>query len=174
MSPQTILRWHRDLVRRKWTHKGKRQPGRPRVTNEVASLVLRFAKENPRWGYVRIQGELKKVDIFVSAATIRSLLRRHGLTPAPRREGPSWKEFLAQQAAGILACDFFCMETASLKTLYSLFFIELSTRRVHLAGVTSHPNSAWVRAGSQLGDRRATDRRHVLDPGPRRQVLKVI
>jgi transposase InsO family protein len=110
----------------------------------VARLVLRFAKENPRWGYVRIQGELKKVDIFVSAATIRSLLRRHGLKPAPRRDGPYWKEFLSEQAAGILACDFFCVETIGLKTLYVLFFIEVSTRRVHLAGVTSHPNSAWV------------------------------
>jgi hypothetical protein len=97
-------------------------------------LVLRFAKENPRWGYRRIQGELRKLDISISASAICSLLRRHGLQPAPRRDGPSWKEFLAQQAAGIVACDFFCAETVWLKTLYVLFFIELSTRRVHLAG----------------------------------------
>jgi transposase InsO family protein len=130
----------------------------------VASLVLRFAKENPRWGYVRIQGELKKVDIFVSAATIRSLLRRHGLKPAPRRDGPYWKEFLSEQAAGILACDFFCVETIGLKTLYVLFFIEVSTRRVHLAGVTSHPNSAWVaqQARNLAIDDRLTNARFLI------------
>jgi putative transposase len=144
VSPQTVLRWHRDLVRRKWTYRGKRQPGRPRIANYVATLVLRLAKENPRWGYLRIQGELKKVGVSISATAICSLLRRHGLLPAPRRDGPSWKEFLSEQAAGIVACDFFCVETVRLKTLYVLFFIELSTRRVHLAGVTANPNPAWV------------------------------
>jgi transposase InsO family protein len=107
-------------------------------------LVLRLARENQRWGYLRIQGELKKLGVSVSAGSICSLLRRHGLPPAPRRGGPSWKEFLAQQAAGIVACDFFCVETVWLRRLYVLFFIELSTRRVHLAGVTAHPDSAWV------------------------------
>ena len=106
--------------------------------------VLRLARENPRWGYQRIQGELRKLDVSISATAIRSLLRRHGLQPAPRRDGPSWKEFLAQQAAGIVACDFFCVETVRPRTLYVLFFIELSTRRVHLAGVTAHPNCPWV------------------------------
>jgi transposase len=144
VSPQTVLRWHRELIRRKWTYKRKRRPGRPILARETAVLVLRLAKENPRWGYCRIQGELKKLDISISASTICSLLRRHGLRPAPRREGPSWKEFLAQQAAGIVACDFFCVETVWLKTLYVLFFIEVSTRRVHLAGITAHPGSAWV------------------------------
>ena len=107
-------------------------------------LVLRLAKENPRWGYRRIQSELKKLDVSISATAICSLLRRHGFRPAPRRDGPLWKEFLAQQAAGIVACDFFCVETVWLKTLYVLFFIELSTRIGHLAGVTAHPGSAWV------------------------------
>jgi len=144
VSPQTVLRWHRDLVRRKWTYRYTRQPGRPRIAKEVATLVLRLAKENPRWGYQRIQGEMKKLGIPISATAICSLLRRHGLLPAPRRNGPSWKEFLAQQAAGIVACDFFCVETVWLKTFYVLFFIELSSRRVHLAGVTARPNSAWV------------------------------
>jgi len=144
VSPQTVLRWRRELVRRKWTYRRKRQPGRPRIAPETAVLVLRLAKENPRWGYRRIQGELKKLDVSISATAICSLLRRHGFPPAPRREGPSWKEFLAQQAAGIVACDFFCVETVWLKTLYVLFFIEVSTRRVHLAGVTAHPGSAWV------------------------------
>ena len=135
---------HRELVRRKWAYRRKRRPGRPRIAKEVAALVLRLARENPRWGYQRIQGELKKLDVSISATAICSLLRHHGLHPAPRRDGPSWKEFLSQQAAGIVACDFFCVETVRLRTLYVLFFIEISTRRVHLAGVTAHPNSAWL------------------------------
>ena len=103
-----------------------------------------MAKENPRWGYRRIEGELRKLGVTVSATAIRSLLRAHGLKPAPRRQGPSWKEFLACQASGILACDFFTVETVWLRTLYVLFFIELSSRRAHLAGVSAHPRSAWV------------------------------
>jgi putative transposase len=131
-------------VRRKWTYRSKRRPGRPRLACESARLVLRLAKENPRWGYRRIQGELKKLGVSISATAICSLLRRHSFQPAPRRDGPSWKKFLAQQATGVLACDFFCAETVWLKTLYVLFFIEVSTRRVHLAGVTAHPDSVWV------------------------------
>lgn len=110
----------------------------------MATLVLRLASENPRWGYPRIQGELRKLGISISASTICSLLRRHGLSPTPRREGTSWKECLTQQATGIVACDFFSVESVWLKTVYVLFFMELSTRRVHLAGVTAHPGSAWV------------------------------
>jgi putative transposase len=136
VTPRTLLRWHRELVRRKWTYRGDRRPGRPRIAPDVAMLVLRLARENPRWGYPRIQGELRKLGVSISATAIRSLLRKHGLKPAPRRYGPSWTEFLIQQAAGIVACDFFCVETVCLKTLYVFFFVELSTRRVHLAGVT--------------------------------------
>jgi len=91
-----------------------------------------------------LRGELAKLGIRVSATTIRMLLRRHGLGPAPRRSGPTWSQFLRAQAHGILACDFFTVETVFLKTLYVFFFIELGTRRVHLAGVTAHPDSAWV------------------------------
>ena len=144
VSPQTLLRWHRELVRRKWTYRRRQRAGRPRIGGTTAALVLRLARENPRWGYRRIQGELRKLGVVVSATAIRSLLKRHGVTPAPRREGPSWKEFLACQASGILACDFFTVETIRLRTLYVLFFIELSTRRVHLAGVSARPRSAWV------------------------------
>ena len=93
------------------------------------TLVLRLARENLRWVYLRIQGELKKVGVSISAIAICSLLHRHGLPPAPRRDGPSWREFLTQQAAGIVACDLFCVETVRLRTLYVLFLIELSTRR---------------------------------------------
>jgi putative transposase len=144
VSTQTLLRWHRELVRRRWTYRRKRRAGRPRIGGETATLVLRLAKENPRWGYRRIQGELRKLGVMVSATAIRSLLARHGLPPAPRRGGPSWKQFLACQASGILACDFFTVETVWLRTLYVLFFIEHSSRRVYLAGVTAHPHSAWV------------------------------
>ena len=112
-------------------------------------LILRLARENPRWGYVRIQGELRKLGLRVAASTIRALLRRSGLGPAPRRGGPSWGEFLRAQAHGIVACDFFTVETARLRTLYVLFWIELGSRRVHLAGVTSNPAHT---SGSRIVD----------------------
>jgi putative transposase len=107
-------------------------------------VVSALARENSRWGYMRICGELRKLGIRVGATTIRALLRRHGLGPAPRRYGPSWAQFLKAQAAGVVACDFFTVETIRLKTLYVLFFIQLSTRRVVAAGVTAHPDTAWV------------------------------
>src|SRR6266705_4402803 len=100
VTPQTLLCWHRELVRRKWTYRNKRQPGRPPLDAEVAALVLRMARENPRWGCVRICGELRKLGIRVGATTIRTLLRRHGLGPAPRRCGPTWAQFLKAQAEG--------------------------------------------------------------------------
>jgi putative transposase len=143
VTPQTLLRWHRELVRRKWTYR-RRGPGRPPLDPEVTELILRLGRENPRWGCVRIQGELRKLAIVVGATTIRRILRRAGLGPAPRRTGPTWSEFLRAQGGGALACDFFTVETVLLKTLYVLFFIELSTRRVRVAGTTSRPDSAWV------------------------------
>jgi putative transposase len=144
VTPQTLLRWHRELVHRKWTYQHRRSVGRPRLAEHVRELIVRMARENSRWGYLRIKGELQKLGIRVSATTIRNLLRREGLDPAPRRDGPTWREFLHQQAAGILACDFFTVETMWLRTYYVLFFIEVHTRRVHLAGVTTSPNGAWV------------------------------
>src|ERR687891_190188 len=106
VSPRTLLRWHQQLVRRKWTYRG-RGPGRPPLFPETVDLILRLARENPRWGYLRIRGELLKLGIRVSATTIRSVLRRNGLGPAPRRDGPSWSQFLRSQAHAILALDFF-------------------------------------------------------------------
>jgi putative transposase len=144
VTPQTLLRWHRELVRRKWTYGRARHPGRPPIGPDVRDLILRLGRENPRWGCVRIQGELRKLGIRVGATTIRTLLRSAGLGPAPRRSGPSWSEFLRAQAAGIIACDFITVETVRLKTIYVLFFIELRRRRVRLAGVTANPDSAWV------------------------------
>jgi putative transposase len=144
VSPQTLLRWHRELVRRKWTFR-HRSPGRPPLDPAVRELVLRLARENPKWGCVRIQGELRKLGVAVGATMIRSLLRGSGLGPAPRRDGPSWAEFLRAQAQGIVACDFFTVETVWLRTLYVLSFIEHGSRRVRLAGVTARLDGTWMR-----------------------------
>jgi transposase InsO family protein len=144
VSPQTLLRWHRELVRRKWTYRRPLRGGRPAISDEVRELILRMGRENPRWGCIRIRGELTKLGIRVSATKIRSLLRANGLGPAPRRDGPTWSEFLRSQARGILALDFFTVETVWLRTLYVLFAIHLGSRRVHVLGVTSNPDSAWV------------------------------
>jgi putative transposase len=143
VTPQTLLRWHRELVRRRWTYPHAR-PGRPPTNATTRELVLRLARENPRWGYQRIAGELSKLGVSVSPSTVRRLLARAGLGPAPRRSGPSWREFLRAQGASVVACDFFTVETALLRRYYVLFFIELQTRRVRLAGITANPDSRWV------------------------------
>ena len=163
VSPQTLLRWHRELVRKKWSYR-RRLPGRAPLDPAVRELVVRFARENPRWGCVRVQGELRKLGIRVGATTIRSIVRRCGLGPAPRRGGPSWSEFLRAQAQGMVACDLFTVETAWLRTLYVLFWIELGSRRVQLAGVTANPDSAWVtqRARNLALDERLEKVRYLL------------
>jgi putative transposase len=132
----------RCLVADAWTY--PHQPGRPPLDEDVQQLIIRLAKENPRWGYQRIQRELLCLRVQVSATAIRTTLRRHGLDPAPRPMATTWRAFLRQQAAGIVACDFFTVDTIWLRRLYVLFFIELDTRRVHLAGVTTTPNGLWV------------------------------
>jgi putative transposase len=143
VTPCTILRWHRRLVTRKWTQPHRRG-GRPPLAEHLVALILRLARENPRWGYRRIQGELKKLGVSVSATTIRTVLLGDGLGPAPRRASVAWRAFLRAQAAGIVATDFFTVETVRLTTLYVLFVIELGTRRVRLVGVTDHPSGSWV------------------------------
>jgi putative transposase len=143
VTPQTLLRWHRELVRKKWSYR-RRSAGRPPLDPDVRELVLRLARENRGWGCLRIQGELRKLGIRVGATTIRTILRRSGLGPAPRRSGPSWSEFLRAQAHGMVACDFFTVETAWLRTLYVLFFVELGSRRVQLAGATANPDFDWM------------------------------
>jgi putative transposase len=125
VMPQTLLRWHRELVRRKWAQPPRRL-GRPPVGDRVRELVLRLARENPRWGYPRIAGELLKLGLRVSPSTVRRLLLAAGLRPAPRRSGPSWRDFLRQQAASMLACDFFTVETIALRRYYVPFFVELA------------------------------------------------
>src|SRR6266511_785534 len=143
VTPATILRWHRRLVTRKWTQPDRRG-GRPPLAEQVVTLILRLARENPRWGYRRIQGELKKLGIHVSASAIRTVLLRNRLRPAPRRASVTWRGFLRAQASSIVATDFFTVETVRLKTLYVLFVIELHTRQVRLAGVTRRPNGPCV------------------------------
>ena len=143
VAPATILRWHRELVARKWTFRhGK--IGRPPIAPDLVALIIEIAKDNPRWGVIRIKGELQGLGYRVGATTIRTILRRAGIPPAPRRDGPTWSEFLRVQARGILACDFFTVETVFLRTLYVLFFIEVGTRRVRIVGVTANPDDGWV------------------------------
>jgi putative transposase len=144
-KPDTILSWHRDLVRRKWTYRRRDLGGRPAIPAAVEALIPRLARENPRRGHRRIQGELGKLGHPVSASAVRAALRRHRVPPAPQRRGATtWHQFVQSHKDQLLACDFFTVETRWLKTLHVLFFIEVGTRRAHLAGCTAHPTAAWV------------------------------
>jgi putative transposase len=137
------LRWHRELIPRRWTYPA-RPPGRSPLAPQARQLVLRLAVENPTWGYKRIHGELVGLGISMSPSSVWNILHRDGIEPAPRRASVSWREFLRQQADGIIECDFFTVETLWLRRLHALFFIELARRRVHLASVTANPNNTWV------------------------------
>jgi putative transposase len=144
-SPDTVLCWHRELLRCKWTFRRKAAAGRLKINPEVESLVLQLARENAAWGYDRIEGELVKLGYTIYRFSIRSLLKRHHLLAAPKRRlNSTWRTFQRHYQHQMLACDFFTIETLRLKTVYVLFFIELGTRRVHLAGCTEHPTSNWV------------------------------
>ena len=145
-TPDTVLRWHRALVRRTWPLTRPSPGGRPRTAADVEALILRLARENRRWGYKRIHDELGKLGYPLSRSTVRAILARHQVPPAPerRRQGSTWRPFLRHHAHEMVACDFLTVETALLRTVYVLFFIELGSRRVHLAGCTRHPTSAWV------------------------------
>jgi transposase InsO family protein len=142
VRPGTLLRWHRDLVRRRWTYPGRR--GRPSVAAEIRSLVLRLAGENSTWGYRRIHGELCRLGYRVGASTVWTILKTGGVDPAPRRSALTWRQFLRAQANGVLAVDFFTVDTVLLRRLYVLFAIEVGTRRVHLLGVAANPTGQWV------------------------------
>jgi putative transposase len=142
ITPATLLAWHRRLVTKRWTY--ARPPGRPPSRREVRELVLRLARDNPRWGYQRIVGELKGLGFTVSATTVRTWLRKGRLGPVGTRRGMTWREFVRAHRRSLLAADFFTVETIWLQRLYVLFFIELRSRRVHVAGCTPHPSAAWV------------------------------
>jgi transposase InsO family protein len=142
VQPETLLRWHRDLVRRRWTH--PHAPGRPNVPAGTVKIVVRLARENPTWRYRRIHGELATMGIGLAPSSVWAILRRQGMEPSPGRAGPTWSEFLKSQASSMLACDFFTVDTVLLRRLYVLFFIELDTRRVYVAGITANPVGAWV------------------------------
>jgi putative transposase len=143
VRPATLLRWHGQLVRRRWTYPHRR-PGRPPLDRRVQVLVLRLARENPRWGYRRIVGELRSLGICVSATSVRTILTHQGLPPAPERDELSWRTFLRQHAATALACDCFTVETAWLKRIYVLFFISLGSRRIEFVACTPNPTGAWA------------------------------
>src|SRR6266545_422514 len=156
VKPETLLRWHRQLVARRWTY-AHRAPGRPPLELSLRTLILRLARENPHWGYQRIGGELKGLDITVSATSVRKVLLEESLQPAPQRSQSSWRVFLQAQAASMLACDFLTVETAFLQRIYVLFFISLATRRIEYVASTSNPDGRWVTQQArnlvmQLGD----------------------
>jgi putative transposase len=144
VTPATLLAWHRRLAAAKYDTSKRRKPGRPPTAASIARLVVRLAKENPLWGYRRIHGELTKLGLAVAPSTVWEILRAAGIDPAPRRSGPTWRQFLHAQAAGILAVDFLHVDTVLLNRLYVLVFIEHGTRRMHLGGVTAHPTGEWT------------------------------
>ena len=145
VQPETVFRWHRDLVRRKWTQESQGKRGRPRIDDQMEIFIVRLAKENLRWGYYKIEGELTKLGFDASLTTVRNVLSRNGIVPAPVRYGSiGWKTMMNHYKEQLLACDFFVVESLFLKTYYVLFFLEIGTRRVHLAGITAHPNGQWV------------------------------
>ena len=187
VRPETLLRWHRQLVARRWTYP-HRKPGRPPLESSLAAMILRFARENPDWGYKRIGGELKGVGVSVSATSVRKVLLAAGLAPAPHRAPSSWRAFLRAQAGTIVGCDFLTVETVFLQRIYVLFFISLATRRIEYVACTSNPDGAWTAQQArnlvmQLGDQqpfrflihdRDTKFSHAFDEIFRSEGLKVI
>jgi transposase len=169
--PDTILRWHRDIVRRGWAARSKRgKTGRPATRRNIRSLVLRLARENPGWGYRRIHGELAGLGVQAAASTVWEILKNAGINPAPRRSGLAWPQFLRSQAEAILACDFFMADLLDGTQAYILAVVEHATRRLRILGVTQHPTGGWTAQQARnlimdLGDQGAPGQVH--DPRPR-------
>jgi putative transposase len=144
VTPATLLAWHRRLVTRKWDYTSRRVPGRPPTVAAIRELVIRMATENPTWGHRRVQGELVRLGHRIAAYTVWRILHDAGIDPAPRRAGPTWKQFLPAQARGIIAADFVHVDTVMLRRLYALIVIEHGTRQARLAGITASPDGAWT------------------------------
>ena len=161
VTPATLLAWHRRLVTRKWDYSSRQRAGRPPTAAAIRKLVIRIATDNPAWGHRRVQGELVRLGHLIAASTVWQILHDAGIDPAPRRTGPTWKQFLTTQARGILAVDFVHVDTVLLRRIYALIVIEHGTRRVHLAGITANPDGAWTTQAARnflmdLGQRSAS------------------
>ena len=165
VTPATLLAWHRRLAARKWDYSSRRRPGRPSTAAAIRKLVIRMAIDNPTWGHRRVQGELAKLGHPIAASTVWQILHDAGIDPAPRRMGPTWKQFLTAQAHGILAVDFVHVDTVLLRRIYALIVIEHGTRRVHLAGITANPDGAWTTQAA---------RNFLMDLGPRATSIKFL
>jgi transposase InsO family protein len=144
VTPATLLAWHHRLAARKYDTRKRRKPGRPPTNPGIARLVVRLMRENPLWGHRRIHGELMKLGVTVAPSSVWEILHAAGIDPAPRRSGPSWRQFLRAQAAGIVAVDFLHVDTVFLRRLYVLVFIEHGSRRMHIGGVTASPTGEWT------------------------------
>jgi putative transposase len=143
VRPETLLRWHRSLVARSWTYPHRR-PGRPPIGAEARALIVRLARENPSWGYMRIVGELRMLGISVSATSVRTILGKAGLPPAPQRDRQSWRSFLRAHGESILAADFFTVDTVLLRRFYVLVFLSIGSRRIEYGACTRSPNTTWM------------------------------
>jgi len=165
VTPATLLAWHRRLVARKWDYTSRRRPGRPPTAAAICKLVIRIATENPAWGHRRVQGELVRLGHPVAASTVWQILHDAGIDPAPRRAGPTWKQFLTAQARGILAVDFVHVDTVLLRRVYALIVIEHGTRHVYLAGISANPDGAWTTQAA---------RNFLMETGPRRTGVKFL
>jgi putative transposase len=143
VQPETLLYWLRRLVARRWIYPHRR-PGRPPIGRDARELILRLARENSSWGYLRMAGELRKLGIAVSATSVRNILATSGLPPAPRRDSQSWRSFLRAHADSILACDFFTVDTVWLRRLYVLVFLSIGSRGIEYFACTSKPDTAWM------------------------------
>ncbi len=144
VTPDTIVHWHRDIVRRRWARSMRGRTGRPATHRNIKALVRRLARENAEWGYRRIHGELAGLGVRVSASTVWEILKTNGTGPAPRRTGPTWSQFLRCQAEAILACDFFSVGLPDGTQAYVLTVIEHATRRIRILAVTLHPTGEWT------------------------------
>ena len=144
VTPATLLAWHRRLVARKWDYIARRRPGRPPTATAITKLLIRLATENPSWGHRRVQGELVRLGHRIAASTVWQILHDAGIDPAPRRSGPTWRQFLTAQAKTVLAVDFIHVDTVVLRRIYALIAVEHGSRRAHLLGVTAHPTGAWT------------------------------